>query len=404
MPRTIKKIVATIGLITISAVLCTNVALAIDYVQLAPLPGTAEGCVGDVGGGCVIVIGEGTQGSQTIGKYINGVYKLAVAGASVLAVLMIVIGGFTYVSSDAMGNKEEGKHQIKAAFGGILLILASYIILNTVNPQLVSLNIISRPLSARNLSDFRNIKNMALASYQQQINMNEALANSSNAYKASQDIKQNVTNLESILKLINDDPCLVNELTQAERIGLGLPEGDYCSMDAGQIATLTSSITNKINDSKLNLAITSGTQLVRDAEAALTRVVEGKYSQQQLGNFGGLTQAQQQGLTNQAIALDSGLGDLNTKYSQYVERLYSLIGSKNEAGQLLYGADEIDRAEAYTDTLKSQMNTQVDKACTTLGAYTTSAAKVANKLFTWVGLYDTPEVNKQKCLDKYSIR
>jgi hypothetical protein len=89
-----------------------------------------------------------------LGNYFNGLYKLVVASASVLAVLQIVIGGFNYISSDAIDNKENGKHQIKNALGGMLLILVSWVILNTINPQLVQLNIVSGPLKPYNLMDF----------------------------------------------------------------------------------------------------------------------------------------------------------------------------------------------------------------------------------------------------------
>ncbi|OHA17151.1 MAG: hypothetical protein A3H57_03865 [Candidatus Taylorbacteria bacterium RIFCSPLOWO2_02_FULL_43_11] len=108
------------------------------YPTLAPLPNSNGVLVTEV------VVG----GNQGIGTYLNNLYKMAVAGASVLAVLMIVIGGFTYLSTDAIGNKEEGKSYIKNALGGMLLILASWIILNTINPQLVQLNIISKKLES----------------------------------------------------------------------------------------------------------------------------------------------------------------------------------------------------------------------------------------------------------------
>jgi hypothetical protein len=42
---------------------------------------------------------------------------------------------------DAITGKEEGKARIQRALGGLLLALASYIILYTINPNLVSLNL-----------------------------------------------------------------------------------------------------------------------------------------------------------------------------------------------------------------------------------------------------------------------
>ncbi|MEK7499596.1 MAG: hypothetical protein AAB649_03245, partial [Patescibacteria group bacterium] len=210
-------------------------------------------------------------------------YKLAVAAASVLAVLMIVIGGFTYVSSDAMGNKEEGKHQIKAAFGGLLLILASYIILNTVNPQLVSISIISTPLTARKVGEFMDVKNMALASYRQNLNMNTALSSASEAYKTSKTLEQSVSSMESLLRLANDDPCLLNELTDTEKTNFGIPTNiNFCPPPLGALEQLSSDLTIKIADEKLNLAIISGAKILRDAEGVLTKIINGKTAQSDL--------------------------------------------------------------------------------------------------------------------------
>ena len=96
------------------------------YVELAPIPGTTA--VGDTG-------------TQILGTYLTGIFKVGIAVAGVLAFLMIVIGGFQYLSTDAITGKEEGKQRIARALGGLILALASYIILYTINPNLVSLNL-----------------------------------------------------------------------------------------------------------------------------------------------------------------------------------------------------------------------------------------------------------------------
>src|SRR3989344_3112825 len=107
-----RPIITIFALVALFTILSVNVALAATgYIELAPLPGTQTSmCPSPDGGAQVPCVGVG--GTNTLGRYINSLYKLAVAGASVLAVLMILIGGFTYVSTDAIGNKEEGKSQI----------------------------------------------------------------------------------------------------------------------------------------------------------------------------------------------------------------------------------------------------------------------------------------------------
>lgn len=100
------------------------------YTPLAPLPGTTEGnCVTDKDGkvsGC-------TTDIQT---YIPGVFNLAIGIAGVLAVLMIIIGGVQYITTDAIQGKSDGKERIQNALWGLVLVLVSWILLYTINPKL----------------------------------------------------------------------------------------------------------------------------------------------------------------------------------------------------------------------------------------------------------------------------
>ncbi|MDD5318396.1 MAG: pilin [Candidatus Pacebacteria bacterium] len=73
--------------------------------------------------------------------YLNSMYKLGIAAAGVLAVIMIVVGGIQYMTSEAIGSKEEGKDRIWSAIWGLVLALMSFIILNTINPKLLNLNL-----------------------------------------------------------------------------------------------------------------------------------------------------------------------------------------------------------------------------------------------------------------------
>jgi hypothetical protein len=97
----------------------------IQYVPLAPIEGTYD---------------EAT-GATNLGVYLVGIFKVGVAAAGALAFLIIVWGGFTYLSTDAITGKEEGKERIERAVGGLILALASYIILNSINPALVRLDL-----------------------------------------------------------------------------------------------------------------------------------------------------------------------------------------------------------------------------------------------------------------------
>ncbi len=99
-----------------------NFAYAVDnssYIPLAPLPRTID-----------------DKGQVNLNTYIPGIFNLAIGIAGVLAVLMIVIGGVEYMTTDAIGGKTEGKERINNALWGLLLVLVSWILLHTINPRL----------------------------------------------------------------------------------------------------------------------------------------------------------------------------------------------------------------------------------------------------------------------------
>lgn len=73
-------------------------------------------------------------------KYLKDLYKAGIVLASGLAVIMIVLGGAQYASTDAIGGKSDGKKRIQAALTGLVLALLSYTILNTINSNLVNVS------------------------------------------------------------------------------------------------------------------------------------------------------------------------------------------------------------------------------------------------------------------------
>jgi len=75
------------------------------------------------------------------GSYFENIYDLGLGIAGVLAVLMIVIAGVKYMTTEAVGSKQDAKEQIQAALLGLLLALASYLILQTIDEGLVSFEI-----------------------------------------------------------------------------------------------------------------------------------------------------------------------------------------------------------------------------------------------------------------------
>lgn len=118
------------------------------YNLLAPLP-----CPGDPGKmGCSFVNGNwvlNTFDPQTkvgetdsaLSKYLNLIIKLIIGIAAVLAVVMIVIGGIEYMTSELISSKEAGRERMTQAVLGLLLALGAWALLNTINPDLLKSNV-----------------------------------------------------------------------------------------------------------------------------------------------------------------------------------------------------------------------------------------------------------------------
>jgi hypothetical protein len=110
------------------------------YTPLAPLPGLPEGKAFETSRNCT----KDASGKETctnpcpFGNYLNIMIKLIIGIAAVLAMVMIVMGGIQYMTSDLISSKEAGKEQITHAILGLLLALGAFIILNTINPKLLS--------------------------------------------------------------------------------------------------------------------------------------------------------------------------------------------------------------------------------------------------------------------------
>jgi amino acid transporter len=95
------------------------------YQPLTSIPGVENQSVDTSGAG--------------LSNYLNSLYKLGVAAAAGLAVIMVIWGGVEYITAVAGEGKSGGKERITSAILGLLLALGSYIILNTINPDLLSL-------------------------------------------------------------------------------------------------------------------------------------------------------------------------------------------------------------------------------------------------------------------------
>jgi len=79
--------------------------------------------------------------TNNMGEYLGGIFNLMIGIASALAVLMIVIGGFKYITSEGVFTTADAKKTITDALLGLILVLASWLILNTINTDFVGFNV-----------------------------------------------------------------------------------------------------------------------------------------------------------------------------------------------------------------------------------------------------------------------
>jgi hypothetical protein len=80
----------------------------------------------------------------SLGDYVNAVFQLAITVAIVLAVIMIIIDGFKYMTSDAVGNKKDALGGIRSALFGLIIILACTLILNIIDPDITKITLFNQ--------------------------------------------------------------------------------------------------------------------------------------------------------------------------------------------------------------------------------------------------------------------
>jgi len=76
-----------------------------------------------------------TSGARGIMKvYVGAIFKFAAGLIVVIAVIMIIIGGFEMMFKSSSGDVSTGKERITQALLGIVLVFLSGLILHTINP------------------------------------------------------------------------------------------------------------------------------------------------------------------------------------------------------------------------------------------------------------------------------
>lgn len=105
------------------------------YVPLEPIYGL-PGCYGPTPpANCK------NPSTGSFASLIPSTFKLLIGAGALVAIIMIVLGALTYMFSDIAGNKNKALSRIRNAMWAVVLLVSSYLILYTINPDLVELKL-----------------------------------------------------------------------------------------------------------------------------------------------------------------------------------------------------------------------------------------------------------------------
>ncbi len=81
----------------------------------------------------------------TLPEYVKYIFNFSLAIAGLVVFAVLIYGGFRYLTSaGSPAVQKDARSQIFAGFLGLIVLLSSYLILTTINPQLVFLSIPER--------------------------------------------------------------------------------------------------------------------------------------------------------------------------------------------------------------------------------------------------------------------
>ena len=80
--------------------------------------------------------------TSDLATFFNAFFKTALGVGAMLAVLRLGYAGFLYMTTDLPGSKGNAREIIQHTVEGLLLLLAIWLILNQINPNILNLDIL----------------------------------------------------------------------------------------------------------------------------------------------------------------------------------------------------------------------------------------------------------------------
>lgn len=78
----------------------------------------------------------------SLAQFFNTLFKTAIVVGAMFAVLRLGYAGFVYMTSDLPGSKGNARSIIGQTVTGLLLLIAVWLILNQINPDILNLDIL----------------------------------------------------------------------------------------------------------------------------------------------------------------------------------------------------------------------------------------------------------------------
>ena len=87
------------------------------------------------------ILALNNAGPDSMTTLLNRLFIVSVAIASLLSVVMLSVGGFKYMTSESVLNMGDAKREIRNSIIGLAIVLLSILVLQTINPDIVNLNL-----------------------------------------------------------------------------------------------------------------------------------------------------------------------------------------------------------------------------------------------------------------------
>jgi hypothetical protein len=107
-------------------------------------PGAPVGVPGTVSGYTPLEpLKTGFTSYKNFSEYLGTIYKLTITIGALIAVVMLVTGGVRYMLSEGFTDIDKAKMRIRSALWGLLVLVGSFLILYSINPNLLNFSVLN---------------------------------------------------------------------------------------------------------------------------------------------------------------------------------------------------------------------------------------------------------------------